>query len=159
MAELLASTTIYHGNAENTGSAMAMRLRPCTLRENGYLQVEMARQKTVAGESSETFPTFDWADKISFRLTPFEVGEVISCLRGITVDIRDGLGFVHKSSKNVIKVQVSHIGEPEPMVLVSASQKSEKTEETKEVAIKLTMAEAMSVEYALYASMGNLFFG
>lgn len=158
------SVTIYHPNSRGKGSALAVRMIPAALGAVGYVQLEMARQRTVGDE--KTFPTFNWGERIAVKLSPVETGEVLMCLRGITESLRDGAGFMHKgegtSSKMTLAHMVDHVeGDmviPRPCYRLQLWRHAEGAE-ANDCWICLTVEEAFTIETALTGAMPRLCFG
>ena len=150
----LPAATVYHGNYQNTGSAIALRMCPATARQAGYLQVELARQLEAGSRDQKTFHRFDWAKRITFRFSFFEAGEIIGVIRGNAESVRDGAGFVHKGAKFTF----THAVDPKPGYLVKAAASQTDGAESK-VEITLTPDEAFAIGLAMSASMGMMAFG
>lgn len=150
---------VYHGNAKNTGSAMAIRVSPAELNQSGYVQIEMARQKTAVGMGDSGYPTFDWKNRAILRLNPFEVCEVIRCIRGISESINDGNGIIHKSDRSHTKFTFAHADNMNPCFAAKVWQKMLLEDEVREVSVILTANEADTIEMALSAELGRICFG
>lgn len=157
---ILPTFSIYHGNPENTGTAMTVRMQPATLRQGGFVQFEIANQATagVQTEEGRVYPTFDWDKRVAFRLNPVEVAEMVRCLRGMTESVRDGAGYIHKGQKGSAKILFAHAVEPRPHFNLKAyTLKADGAERT--IGIDVYPAEAMALEMALSGSFGRLCFG
>lgn len=151
--DYLPATTVYHGNYRNTGSAMALRVKAATLRQTGYMQMEIARQLAAGDKDSNTFHRFDWANRITLRFTLVECGEILGVFRGNAESLRDGAGIIHKAAK----FTMCHMTDPIPGYELKAIVT--KDEKDTAAAIVLTMEEGYAIGAAIAAAMGRMAFG
>lgn len=150
----LPAATVYHGNYQNTGSVIGVRMCPATARQAGYLQVELARQLEAGSRDQKTFHRFDWAKRITFRFSFIEAGEIVGVIRGNAESIRDGKGFRHRDAKFTL----THVIDPAPGYAIKAVAE-QKDGESSTVEITLTPDEAFAMGLAISASMGMMAFG
>lgn len=151
--EYLPAATIYHGNYRNTGSAMALRVKAATMKQTGYMQVELAKQAEAGDKNKNTFHRFDWANRITLRFTLVECGEILGVLRGNAESLRDGAGIIHKTAKFTMRHTVEPLPGYEVKVVVSKDGKDTA------VSIMLTMEEGYAIGAAMGAAMGSIAFG
>lgn len=97
--------TFYHANRQ--GSGAAVRVEPRVNRRPGdrynCFFLDMARQKTVAGQGEGASPhaTFDWENKITVKLDFTDICEFLTVLEGTRDHVggkRDGL--YHQTGQN-----------------------------------------------------------
>lgn len=151
--DYLPATTVYHGNYRNTGSAMALRVKAATLRQTGYMQLEIARQLEAGDKNKNTFHRFDWGNRITLRFTLMECGEILGVFKGNAESLRDGAGIIHKAAKFTMR----HMADPIPGYEVKAIVT--KDEKDTAAAIVLTMEEGYAIGAAIAAAMGKIAFG
>lgn len=152
------SFQLYHPNSKGNGSAIGIRVVPASLKVQGCVQLEIARQMTVGNVEQKVFPTFNWKDRIIVRLTPVEVAEVCRCIRGVTHSIRDGAGFVHRTDGGVSKVTLVHVVEPRESFQLKVTHETIAGVD-REVSFYIYPAEAFAIEAGLFAAMGALCYG
>lgn len=152
------SFQLYHPNNKGNGSAMGIRVVPASLKVQGCVQLEVARQLTVGNVEQKVFPTFNWKDRIIVRLTPVEVAEVCRCIRGITPSVRDGAGFVHRTDGGASKITLVHVVEPRECFQLKVMHETIAGVD-REVSFYVYPAEAFAIEAGLSAAMGALCYG
>lgn len=152
------SFQLYHPNSKGNGSAIGIRVVPASLKVQGCVQLEIARQMTVGNVEQKVYPTFNWKDRIIVRLTPVEVAEVCRCIRGITSSIRNGAGFAHKTDGGASKITLIHVVEPKECFQLKVMHETIAGVD-REVSFYIYPAEAFAIEAGLSAAMGALCFG
>lgn len=151
--DYLPAATIYHGNYRNTGSAMAQRVKAATVKQTGYMQLEIARQLEAGDKNKNTFHRFDWGNRITLRFTFVECGEILGVLRGNAESLRDGAGIIHKAAKFTMRHMVDPIPGYELKAIVTKDGKDAA------VSIMLSMEEGYAIGAAIAAAMGKIAFG
>lgn len=116
----------FHASPKGTGSACRFELHPAHEDSSGSIFVEMAMQKTVASYQggAKIFPTFDWENKITLKLSRTDLSQIIQVLRGMRESINDGKGIFHRSANANTIIKFYHQIEPKPGYMLSASRKT-----------------------------------
>lgn len=153
--------SIYHANSKRTGSALKVALvKPQPIEgvdgfESGRFEFTLASQ----AENRGSFPSFDWDDGITFRLTFRSAANVLAVFRGIYETIDNGKGLVDSGiSGGSVQLRLSHIFEPRAGYKLEISRYGDALDPTT-IQIYLTEAEALGLNLAMEASLGEMVFG
>lgn len=147
--------SIYHPKSKGNGVAVRMEAQPPTPTKCGGLVVELAPQK---GKVNGGFDVWDWPHKMTVRLSPVEVAEVLSVLIGRQESIADGKGiFIRTIGKSAV-FQFYHAISPVPCYCMNISVETE-GEGRQTLAIVLTPIEGLALENGLRGSMSKMMFG
>lgn len=115
----------YRANAKGTGSAVRFELHPAHDDVSGSLFVEMALQQTIGSRENGkvVFPTFDWKNRIIFKLDKTDLSQILQVFRGMRESVVDGKGLFHQSARGSTVIKFSHQIEPVPGYMLSVSKK------------------------------------
>lgn len=155
----------YHANAKGTGSAINFELHPAHWASGacveGSLFVSFAAQKTVGVRNgAETvFPSFDWKNKITFRLIMSDISQMLMVFRGMQESIADGKGLFHRSARYSTVIKFEHRIEPYPGYVLEVYRKSIDGADQQHAFISFSPAEALGLSLAIEQSMGVIAFG
>ena len=147
------SLTFYHANAKRTGGAVKFALCPATAETDGHISL------TLANQTAEGLPRFDWQNAITVKLDFVEVCKVLQVLRGECESIDDGRGTFHRSPRHATVFVFRHVVEPVSCYSLEVSQRDMETGAVASSRFVLTMPEAIGVCCSLEQSMGVLAFG
>ena len=152
---------IYHANGKGTGCAINIELHPAHDETDGSVFIRFASQKTVGSDSdgTRTYPTFDWPNAITTRLTIVEIASVLEVFGGVKESIEDGKGFFHRSERAALVFRMEHRIEPCSGYWIETSRRLVDTDETQTAGIFLTPSEAYAIALALESSMSRIAFG
>ena len=155
----------YHANAKGTGSAINLELHPAHWSAEGNVEgsifASIANQKTVGSRNgSETvFPSFDWKNRITLRLTMSDIAQIVMVFRGMQESACEGRGLFHRSSRYNTIIKFEHRLDPYPGYILDVSRKSLDGADQQHSFIAFSPAEAIGISLALEQSMGLLAFG
>jgi len=155
----------YHANTKGTGSAINFELHPAHWSSGVYVEgslfVTFANQKTVGVRNgAETvFPSFDWKNKITFRLIMSDISQMLMVFRGMQESIADGKGLFHHSARYNTMIKFEHRIEPYPGYILEVYRKSLDGNDQHHAFISFSPAEAVGLSLAIEQSMGVIAFG
>jgi len=155
----------YHASPKGTGSAINFELHPAHWASGAYVEgslfVTFANQKTIGVRNgAETvFPSFDWKNKITMRLTMSDISQMLMVFRGMQESIADGKGLFHRSSRYNTMIKFEHRIEPCPGYILEVYRKSLDGSEQQHAFIAFSPAEAVGLSLAIEQSMGVIAFG
>ena len=155
----------YHANAKGTGSAINFELHPAHWGPDGNTEgsifASFANQKTVGVRNGpETvFPSFDWKNKLTMRLTISDISQMLMVFRGMQESVCDGKGLFHRSSRYTTVIKFDHRIEPFPGYTLEVYRKSLDGSDQRHAFISFSPAEAVGLSLAIEQSMGVIAFG
>ena len=93
--------TCCHPNAKGTGSTVRFELHPAHDTVEGSVFITFATQKTIGSyeNGQRILPTFDWANRVTVRLSLNEVAQMLEVFRGYREKMCDGNGLFHRTAK------------------------------------------------------------
>ena len=150
----------YHPNGRGTGGAVQFELHPAHGSTDGSIFATFARQKTTGSRegSIQTFPRFDWSNRICVKLDMSDLLQMLQVFRGMQESIADGKGLFHRSAKSSTVVKLEHRIEPQPGYLLEVSRKPLEGDPCR-AGVVLTVSEALGLSLAIEQSMDVIAFG
>ena len=117
--------TCCHPNAKGTGSTVRFELHPAHDTVEGSVFITFASQKTVGSYENgrRILPTFDWANRVTVRLSLNEVAQMLEVFRGYREKMCDGNGLFHRTAKANTIITLEHRLEPTPAYMLGVSRK------------------------------------
>jgi hypothetical protein len=145
---------------QGTGTSVKFELHPAHDYVEGSVFATFASQKTEASHigGKQVYPTFDWENSITIRLTVNEVAEMLEVFRGYREKMGDGKGLFHCSESGNTVITLEHRLEPGPGYLFGVSRKSPDGE-LRRMHMLLSMKETIVLSEALSSSMLYMAFG
>ena len=149
-----------HPNVQGTGASVKFELHPAHDYVEGSVFATFASQKTVAShvDGRQVYPTFDWENSVTIRLTINEVAEMLEVFRGYREKMGDGKGLFHVSDHANTVIKLEHRLEPFPGYSFGVSRKRADGS-VKRIRLFLTMTEAIVLSEAMASSMLYMAFG
>ena len=152
--------TCCHPNAKGTGSTVRFELHPAHDTVEGSVFITFATQKTVGSYENgrRILPTFDWANRVTVRLSLNEVAQMLEVFRGYREKLCDGNGLFHRTPKANTIITLEHRLEPTPAYVLGVSRK-DVAGELKRINVFLSMPETIVLSEALASGMLYMAFG
>lgn len=149
-----------HPNAKGTGCTVRFELHPAHGTIEGSVFVTFAAQKTIGSYDGghKILPTFDWANRVTVRLTVNEVAEMLEVFRGYKEVLADGNGLFHRTAKANTIITLEHRTEPTSGYIFGVSRRATDGD-TKRMRLLLAMNEAIVLSEALAGGLLYMAFG
>ena len=155
----------YHANAKGTGSAVNLELHPAHWSAEGNIEgsifMSIANQKTVGVRNGpETvFPSFDWKNRLTVRLTMSDISQMLMVFRGMAESVCDGKGLFHRSARYNTILKFEHRIEPCPGYTLEVYRRTHDGKDQQHAFIAFSPAEAIGLSLAIEQSIGVIAFG
>lgn len=158
------SLVFYHPNTKGTGCAVQFDLRPATSDREGCLFAAFANQKSLAtgsrSDNTRQAATFNWTDKVTVKLTFFDVCQLLLVLAGKAPKLADGKGLYHETGECTTFINMERQTEPVRGVSFEVSKKRKNDPSNPlRSRILFTEAEAFGLYRLLDATLLPLAFG
>ena len=152
--------TCCHPNAKGTGSTVRFELHPAHDTVEGSVFITFATQKTIGSyeNGQRILPTFDWANRVTVRLSLNEVAQMLEVFRGYREKMCDGNGLFHRTAKANTVITLEHRLEPAPAYVLGVSRKDMEGE-LRRISVWLSMPETIVLSEALANGMFYMAFG
>lgn len=153
-------SSYYHANGKGTGSAVRFELHPAHGSTPGSIFVELATQNSIGSPAGAqpSFPTFDWENRICFKLDKTDLSQFLQVFRGVQEGIADGKGLFHRSKAASTIIRFNHQIEPRPGYVLSVSRRSSDGVDRHGYFV-FTPSEAFELSVAIESSMIFVAFG
>lgn len=149
-----------HPNAKGTGCSVRFELHPAHGTVEGSVFATFAAQKTIGSFDGghKILPTFDWANRITVRLTVNEIAELLEVFRGYKEQIGDGNGLFHRTAKANTIITLEHRTEPTSCYVFGVSRRTAGGD-LKRLHLVLAMKETIVLSEALAGGLLYMAFG